>query len=222
MLGYYCNRRAEEGLICIGFTTSEVLVHPYGGAETLVGTNPLAVGIPCAPRPFVFDMATSVVPMGRILAYLHRGQPLEEGWAIDAEGHPTTDPAAASRGSIAPVGGPKGYGLAVSIALLAGLLPGADIGRAVRGTLDVDYRCTKGDLFFLIDPRGFVGGPTLAERVREYLDELRRSKPQDGFEKVSVPGDRGYELRVTRLENGIPHPEEIWYAAERLRSTICN
>jgi L-2-hydroxycarboxylate dehydrogenase (NAD+) len=220
MLGYYCERRAEEGLICIGLTTSEVLVHPYGGAEALVGTNPLAIGIPGLPRPFVFDMATSIVPMGRIIAYKHRGEQLEEGWALDSDGEPTIDPDAALRGSIAPVGGPKGYGLGVSIALLAGLLPGAAIGRAVRGTLDVEHPCTKGDLFILIDPVAFPGGATLASGVKGYLDELRASKPQKGFDRVSVAGDRGYELKQQRLVNGIPHPEEVWYAAERLLTTI--
>jgi LDH2 family malate/lactate/ureidoglycolate dehydrogenase len=221
MLGYYCNRRAEEGLVCIGFSTSEALVHPYGGSEALVGTNPIAIAIPGSPRPFLFDMATSIVPMGRILAYMHRGQELEEGWAVDAAGNPTTDPAAAAEGSIAPMAGPKGYGLAVGIALLAGLLPGAEVGTKVRGTLDVDFRCNKGDLFFLLDPQAFVGGATLVEKARLYLDELRESRPQRGFERVTVPGDRGYEIRRERLSNGIPHPEEIWYAAERLHSTIC-
>jgi L-2-hydroxycarboxylate dehydrogenase (NAD+) len=220
MLGYYCNRRAEEGFVCIGMTTSEVLVHPYGGAEALVGTNPLAIGIPAEPRPFVFDMATSIVPMGRVLAHLHRGQPLEEGWAIDAQGQPTTDPAAAAKGSIAPMAGPKGYGLGVSIGILAGLLSGGDIGRAVRGTLDTRFRCTKGDLFFLLDPAAFAGGEALAEGVGRYLDELRGSKPQAGFDRVMVPGDRGFEVRRERLEGGIPHPEEIWHAAERLHAAI--
>ncbi len=220
MLGYYCERRAEEGLICIGFTISEVLVHPYGGAEALVGTNPIAIGIPALPRPFVFDMATSIVPMGRIIAYKHRGQQLEPGWAIDAEGRPTTDPDEALKGSIAPVAGPKGYGLGVAVGILAGLLPGAAIGRAVRGTLDVEHPCTKGDLFIILDPNAFPGGPILAEAVRDYLDELRASKPQEGFDRVMVAGDRGYELKQERLANGIPHPEEVWYAAERLLTTI--
>lgn len=219
MLGYYCNRRAEEGFVCIGMTTSEALVHPYGGSEALVGTNPIAIAVPAAPRPFVFDMATSIVPMGRVLTYMHRGQPLEEGWAVDAEGNPTTDAEAATKGAIAPTAGPKGYGLGVAIALLAGLLSGGDVGRAVRGTLDTEFRCTKGDLFFLIDPNRFVGGTTLVASATEYLDELRASKPQAGFDHVAVPGDRGYEIRKERLANGIPHPEEIWYAAERLRAT---
>lgn len=220
MLGYYCNRQAEEGLVCIGMTTSEALVHPYGGAEALVGTNPLAIAVPASPRPFVFDMATSIVPMGRILSYMQRDQPLEEGWAVDAEGNPTIDAEAATKGAIAPTAGPKGYGLGVAIALLAGLLSGGDVGRAVRGTLDTEFRCTKGDLFFLIDPNRFVGGSTLAANATRYLDELRASKPQAGFDHVAVPGDRGYEIRRERLVNGIPHPEEIWYAAERLRAAI--
>ena len=121
---------------------------------------------------------------------------------------------------LAPMAGPKGYGLGVGIELLAGLLPDAAVGRAVRGTLDVEHLCTKGDLFILMDPEAFPGGRTLTVRAREYLDELRASRPQRGFEKVSVAGDRGYELKETRLVNGIPHPEEVWYAAERLLATI--
>ena len=108
----------------------------------------------------------------------------------------------------------------VAIALMAGLLSGGDVGRAVRGTLDTEFRCTKGDLFFQIDPNRFVGGTTLAANATRYLDELRASKPQAGFDHVAVPGDRGYEIRKERLVNGIPHPEEIWYAAERLRAAI--
>lgn len=219
MLGYYGNRRAEEGFVCIGMTTSEALVHPYGGVEALVGTNPLSIAVPAVPRPFLFDMATSIVPMGRILTYMQQGQPLDEGWAVDARGNPTTDPEAATTGAIAPTAGPKGYGLGVAIALLAGLLSGGDVGRAVRGTLDAEFRCTKGDLFFLIDPERFVGGASLAANATKYLDELRASKPQAGVDNVGVPGDRGYEIRKERLEFGIPHPEEIWYAAERLRTT---
>jgi LDH2 family malate/lactate/ureidoglycolate dehydrogenase len=220
MLSYYCSRQADAGLICIGLSTSEALVHPFGGAEALVGTNPLAIGIPSLPRSFVFDMATSIIPMGKVLAYLARGEALDPGWAVDAEGRPTTDPAAARWGSIAPVGGPKGYGLGVSIGILAGLLSGGSVGRAVRGTLDTEYRCTKGDLFILIDPMAFPGGSGLAESAGRYLHELRSSKPQEGFERVAVPGDRSHAMREERLKTGISHPEDIWYATQRVRASI--
>src|SRR5215475_4314935 len=83
MVGYYTERRAQEGLVCIAFTTTEVLVHPFGGAEALVGTNPISIGIPATPRPFLLDMATSVSAMGRIIAFKHRGEKIPEGWAVD-------------------------------------------------------------------------------------------------------------------------------------------
>jgi L-2-hydroxycarboxylate dehydrogenase (NAD+) len=221
MVGYYAERRALEGLVCIGLTTTEVLVHPFGGAEALVGTNPIAIGIPANPRPFVLDMATSVGAMGKILAMKHRGQKIPEGWAVDKDGRPTTDPEEAIHGSLSPAGGPKGYGLGIAIAMLGGLLPGTEIGRKVLGTLDTDYRCTVGSLFIVIDPQAFPGADTILDGVKGYLDDLRSSRPAAGVEQVMVPGDREYGLRQERLEKGIPHPEEVWHAAEQLRSTIC-
>src|SRR5262245_20710475 len=220
MVGYYAERRAQEGFICIAFTTTEVLVHPFGGAEALVGTNPISIGIPATPRPFLHDMATSVGAMGRIIAFKHRGEKIPEGRAGDKDGNPTTDPEAALHGSLTPAGGPKGYGLGISIAMLAGLMAGMPAGREVLGTLDTEYRCTVGDLFIVIDPQKFPGGDTLAAGVKKYLDELRASKPQKGFKQVSVPGDPENSLREERLVKGIPHPEEVWHAAEQLRSTI--
>ena len=220
MVGYYAERRALEGFVCLAFTTTEVLVHPFGGAEALVGTNPIAIGIPGTPRPFLLDMATSVSAMGRIIAFKHRGEKIPEGWAVDKDGNPTTDPEAALHGSLSPAGGPKGYGLGISIAMLSGLLAGMPCGKEVLGTLDTEYRCTVGDLFIVIDPKAFPGGETLTAGVQKYLDELRASRPGTGFKQVSVPGDPESKLREERLETGIPHPEEVWHAAEQLRSTI--
>ncbi|HEX5000697.1 MAG TPA: Ldh family oxidoreductase [Terriglobia bacterium] len=220
MVGYYAERRAREGFCCLAFTTTEVLVHPYGGAEALVGTNPVAIGIPANPRPFVLDMATAVGAMGKIIAMKHRGERIPEGWAVDKDGRPTTDPEEAMHGSLSPAGGPKGYGLGIAIAMLSGLVPGAEIGRKVLGTLDTEHRCTIGDLFIVLDPKAFPGADTLLDGVKEYLDELRASRPAVGVNQVRVPGDREVRIREERLKNGIPHPEEVWHAAEQLRATI--
>jgi len=218
MIGYYCEKRAREGIVCIAMTESEALVHPHGGTKALVGTNPLAIGIPSHPAPFVFDMATSTSAIGKIYASKHRGESIPLGWAIDAEGNPTTNPEAALKGSLTPAAGPKGYGLGISIGILAGLLPGAEIGRAVLGTLDTEFRCTKGDFFLLLNPGAFPGGPMLANHVAAYLDELRHSPAQKGFPDVIVPGDRAQQLKEERLRSGIPLPREVWLAAERLKN----
>jgi L-2-hydroxycarboxylate dehydrogenase (NAD+) len=217
MIGYYCEKRAREGLICLAMTESEALVHPHGGKKALVGTNPIAIGIPSQPAPFVFDMATSTSAIGKIYASKHRGEPIPLGWAIDADGNPTTNPDAALKGSLTPAAGAKGYGLGISIGILAGLLPGGEIGRLVLGTLDTEFRCTKGDFFLLLNPAAFAGGPTLASRVASYLDELRHSPPQKGIQSVIVPGDRARQLREERARSGIPLPKEVWLAAERLK-----
>jgi LDH2 family malate/lactate/ureidoglycolate dehydrogenase len=217
MIGYYCEKRAREGLICIAMTESEALVHPHGGTKALVGTNPIAIGIPSEPAPFLFDMATSTSAIGKIYASKHRGEPIPLGWAIDANGDPTTNPDDALKGSLTPAAGPKGYGLGISIGILAGLLPGGEIGRLVLGTLDTESRCTKGDFFLLLNPGAFAGGPALASHVAAYLDELRSSPPQPGVESVIVPGDRARKIREERLRSGIPLPREVWLAAERLR-----
>jgi LDH2 family malate/lactate/ureidoglycolate dehydrogenase len=218
MIGYYCETRATEGLICIAMTESEALVHPHGGTKALVGTNPLAIGIPSDGAPFAFDMATSTSAIGKIYASKHRGESIPLGWAIDGEGNPTTNAEAALKGSLTPAAGPKGYGLGISIGILTGLLSGSEIGRLVFGTLDTEHRCTKGDFFILMNPDAFAGGPALASHVASYLNELRHSPPQKGVESVIVPGDRARQVREERLRSGIPLPREVWAAAERLRN----
>ena len=217
MIGYYCEKRAREGSICLAMTESEALVHPHGGTKALVGTNPIAIGIPSDSAPFVFDMATSTSAIGKIYASKHRREPIPLGWAIDAAGNPTTSPDDALKGSLTPAAGPKGYGLGISIGILAGLLPGGEIGRLVLGTLDTEFRCTKGDFFLLLNPAAFAGGPTLRARVASYLEELRHSPPEKGSQSVIVPGDRARQLREERARSGIPLPKEVWLAAERLR-----
>jgi L-2-hydroxycarboxylate dehydrogenase (NAD+) len=218
MIGYYCEKKAREGIICIAMTVSEALVHPHGGTQALVGTNPISIGIPGDPEPFVIDMATSTSAIGKILAAKHRGESIPDGWAVDANGNSTTAPEEALKGALTPAAGAKGYGLGIAIGILAGLLPGGEIGRLVLGTLDTEHRCTKGDFFLLLNPGAFAGGPALASRVKGYLNELRHSRPQVGCDSVIVPGDRARQLREKRMRSGIPLPKEVWRVAERLRN----
>lgn len=220
MIGYYGEKLAEEGLISFAMTTSEALVHPEGGAEALVGTNPLAVASPTASDPFVFDMATAVSAFGKILDCKHRGLPLPKDWAVDADGIPTTDPEAALGGSLNPVGQWKGYGLGVSIGLLVGLLSETALGADVLGTLDTVHPATKGDLFIVLDPRAFGVTPSHLSEASKYLDRLRSSRPARGGPPVRVPGDRSREMRRQRLQEGIPLAQEVWDAARRLYAKL--
>ncbi len=219
LLAPYVERCAEQGLIGIAMTTSEALVHPWGGRLAQIGTNPIAVAVPAEPEPFVFDMATGLVSMGKILDHGHRNEPLQPGWALDARGEPTTDPIAAANGSIAPFGGAKGYGLGLTIELLVAALTGSAFGREVKGTLDTTSVCSKGDLFICLSPAVFGAGDSLTG-VSRYLDALRAATPQEGFDAIRVPGDRARAERARRLQDGIPVADAVWTSLCELRAQL--
>lgn len=219
LLAPYVEYCAEQGMIGIALTTSEALVHPWGGRIAQIGTNPIAVAVPAEPDPFVFDMATGLVSMGKILDHGHRDAPLEPGWAVDSDGEPTLNPHAAANGAIAPFGGAKGYGLGLAIELLVAALTGSAFGSEVKGTLDAISICSKGDLFICLSPDVFGGDRSLGA-VSCYLDAVRASPPQAGFDAVRVPGDRARAERGRRLRHGVPIADAVWSSLSELRDQL--
>ncbi|HEV7247902.1 MAG TPA: Ldh family oxidoreductase [Shinella sp.] len=207
MLAYYAEAAARDGLVAIVMSTSEALVHPFGGTEAMLGTNPIAIGIPSGDRPFVLDLATSVVSMGKIRNHALRGVPIPLGWAVDADGRPTEDPRAAQDGAIAPFGDAKGYGLGLAIELLVAALAGSALSPDVHGTLDDDHAANKGDLLVLIDP---AAGKGAAPALTAYLDSLRLSRPFDAARPVAVPGDGARSRRAAAMAEGITLPQPLF------------
>lgn len=210
MLGFYAGRIAERGLVCLGMTTSEALVHPWGGTEAMLGTNPFALGVPAEPHPLVLDMATSQISMGKVHDHAIRGVPLEPGWALDAEGNPTIDPVAAKDGSIAPFGGPKGYGLGLGLGAMITFLTGAAYGTAVGGTLDDDRPSNKGDLFILLSG---------AHSTSAYLEQVRGSRRADPATPVAVPGDGARARYQESVAEGIEIADDLWRELTRLATS---
>jgi L-2-hydroxycarboxylate dehydrogenase (NAD+) len=206
MLAPYVERLAGAGLVGLATTTSEALVHPWGAAPAMLGTNPLAAAVPTEGAPVVLDMATGQISRGKVLDHAQRGAPLPEGAAVDATGAPTTDATAALDGAISPFGGPKGYALSLVLELLVASLTGTALGREVRGTLDTTDPVTKGDLLIAVDPAAFGGGVPLAP----FLDELRTLDPAPGHTGVQVPGDRARAVRAANLADGVPIDPGTW------------
>lgn len=211
-LGFYAERVARNGQCLIAFSTSEALVHPWGGRSAMVGTNPIAIGVPTAGEPFVMDTATSIVSMGKIHDHADRGEPIPADWALDADGHATTDASKAREGAIAPFGGAKGYALGLAFELLVSGLAGAALGRDVKGTLDSTQVCNKADLFIVIDQ------PVAA--LDAYLDLIRRAPPAEGFSAVRIPGERGRALREQRRRDGLPVNDALWARFDALRREL--
>jgi L-2-hydroxycarboxylate dehydrogenase (NAD+) len=213
--GYYAELAMREGLIGIVTTTTDALVHPWGGVEPLLGTNALAIGIPSEP-PVLMDMAMSVAARGKLVKAMKEGKPVPKDWAIDREGRPTTDPAKGLEGALSPFGGVKGYALAFVLELLAGPLVRAATGKEVRGTLEpVEGFCTKGDFMIAIDPAAFVPLEEFKAGVQKFVAEVKASRKAPGVGEILVPGEPEFRMREKRLKEGIPIPDEVWSELER-------
>ncbi|SHE82957.1 Malate/lactate/ureidoglycolate dehydrogenase, LDH2 family [Kaistia soli DSM 19436] len=216
MLAHYVEHIAEQGHIGLVMSSSEALVHPFGGTHAMLGTNPIAIAVPTADRPLVLDLATSAVSMGKIHHYAAIGRPMPEGWARDAEGEPTTDAVRAKLGSIAPFGDAKGYGLGIAIELLIAALAGSDLAPDIRGTLDAEALCNKGDVFFVMNAKA---APELAQRLSDYLDSVRASPPATPGRPVAVPGDGADSRRAAARTTGFDIEPSLWDELNALSSS---
>ncbi len=182
--GYYSDMAVMQDMIGIVIANTEPAVAPIGGKEPIIGTNPIAIGIPSNKNYVSVDMATSASARGKLLEALRKGQKIPENVALDCEGNPTIDPAEALKGSILPFGAHKGYALAFMIEILAGPLVRAAFGKGVRGTANPDEMSTKGDLVMAIDPSKFVDIDKFKEEVDEFVAEIKGSG-----ENIFIPGD---------------------------------
>ncbi len=212
MLAWYVERAARGGQLAMATCTSEALVHPWGGAPALLGTNPLAIGVPAQPRPLVLDMSTGRVSRGKILEHARRGAAIPPDWAVDAAGRPTTDPGAAA--AISPFGGAKGYALGLALEVLVATLTATALGRDVRGTLDSTHESTKGDVFIVLD----VPDPAITVAVSAYLQTVREAPRMPGYTAVAVPGDRAAQAREDAARDGIEVADATLEELRRLQA----
>lgn len=209
MLGFYARTVARRGLACVAMTTSEALVHPWGGNRAMIGTNPLAIAVPADPQPLLLDMATSKISMGRVHDHARRDLPLEPGWALDAEGQPTTDASAAMHGSLAPFGGAKGYALGLALGALVSFVTGSLHDVDVHGTLDDVHPSGKGDLFLVLKGA--------QHPISGFLNQLRAAPSADPSHPVAVPGDGGERRARAAAGNGLEIDDGLWAELLALR-----
>jgi len=179
---------------------------PWGGMDMLLSTNPIAAGIPAGSEPpVVLDMATTVAAYGKVKAKAKRGEPMPEGWMIDRQGRPLTDPARANEGFLLPIGGHKGYGLALVVGLLAGTLQGAAMGRDV-----VDFNAdhvtptNTGQAILVIDLAAFGGAGPFKAAVDTLVRDIRGSERMPGVERIWLPGEQSHGRRLAYAESGAP------------------
>jgi L-2-hydroxycarboxylate dehydrogenase (NAD+) len=184
---------------------------PWGGIDLLLSTNPIAIAVPSGDKPIVLlDIATTVAAYGKVKLAAQKGEPIPDTWMIDKNGQPITDPKKSSEGSLLPIGGYKGYGLAVMIGLLAGALNNAAVG---KDTIDFnahhDLITNTGQTIIAVDPSAFGDKELFTARVIALVDDLKASSKLPGVNQIRVPGDGAARVMAERLQNGIPISTEL-------------
>jgi L-2-hydroxycarboxylate dehydrogenase (NAD+) len=226
--GWYALRAAHEGMIGISLSNTSPLVAPTRARLPLIGTNPIAIAAPAGRfGAFCLDMATSTIPRGRIEVAARRGELLPVGWAIDADGRPATTPEAALAGALHPLGGEeatgghKGYGLALAVDLLTGVLGGAAFGPNILGLFSTEGPSNLGQAFIVLDPAAIGTRAAFESRLEGYLDQLVAAPTVPGAPgRVLVPGEPEAEAERRADERGIVidavHARRLAELGERL------
>jgi LDH2 family malate/lactate/ureidoglycolate dehydrogenase len=178
---------------------------PWGGLDMLLSTNPIAAAIPAGEEPpIVLDMATTVAAYGKVKAKAARGEMMPEGWMIDRKGQPLTDPKRADDGFLLPIGGYKGYGLALVVGLIAGTLNNAAMGKdLIDFNRDAAGATNTGQAIVAIDPAAFGDLAHFKREVDRLIRDLRASERMPGVERIWMPGEQSHEKRVRQAKEGI-------------------
>jgi (2R)-3-sulfolactate dehydrogenase (NADP+) len=202
--GQPVERLAAEGLVAILFANTPGAIAPWGGSKPVFGTNPIAFACPLPGRaPVVVDLSLSVVARGNILSAKQKGEPIPEGWALDAEGRPTTDAGAALAGTMLPLGGAKGTALALMVELLAAALTGSRLAAEASSFLDAKGPPPgTGQLILALDPVA-LGGPAALERCAALASSIEE---QPG---ARLPGVRRLERRARAAAQGLDVSETL-------------
>jgi LDH2 family malate/lactate/ureidoglycolate dehydrogenase len=208
----YARMPLAAGMIGLYFAVGNANhLPPWGGVEMLLSTNPIAAAIPAGDEPpVVLDMATTVAAYGKVKAKAQRGEAMPEGWMIDRAGRPLTDPKRADEGFLLPIGGYKGYGLALLVGLLAGTLNGAAMGRQVIDFNKDERSVTNtGQAVAAIDPAAFGDPAIFRAAVDTLVRDLRGSERMAGHERIWLPGEQSHERRLAYAREGIPLPAAL-------------
>ncbi len=195
---------------------------PWGGLDMLLSTNPIAVAVPAGEEPaIVLDMATTVAAYGKVKTKAQRGEMMPEGWMMDREGKPLTDPKRASEGFLLPIGGYKGYGLALVMGLLAGNLNGAAMGKDVVDFNNDDTTETNtGHTIVAINIEAFQDLKEFKQGVDTLIRDIRNSQRLPGVDRIRLPGEGTHVARADHEKNGIPMPGALLAALDQLAGEL--
>jgi len=219
----YASMPAERDMIGLYLAVGNANhLPPWGGLDMLLSTNPIAVAVPAAEEPaIVLDMATTVAAYGKVKTKAQRGEAMPEGWMMDRSGQPLTDPKHANEGFLLPIGGYKGYGLALVFGLLAGTLNGAAMGKdVVDFNADETTPTNTGHAIVAINVEAFQPVAEFKKSVDVLVRDLRGSQRLPGVDRIRLPGEGSHAARADRLQHGIPLPAPLVASLQQLAAEL--
>src|SRR3954452_8881351 len=221
--GLYAEMPAAQGMIGIYSAVANANhMAVWGGADSLLGTNPLAIGVPSGAGPGVLDMATTVVSYGTVKNYALQGKSMQPGWMVNTStGEDIIDARKSAEGLLLPIGGYKGSGLAIMLGLLAGPLNRAAFGRdVVDFNADDASETNTGHFIIALDIARFLPLAEYMAEVDRHIGELKKSKKLPGVEDIRMPGERRLACRDDRRRNGVPLAPALVAQLEKLAKDL--
>ncbi|MFD7075500.1 Ldh family oxidoreductase [Nocardioides sp. NPDC059952] len=219
MAAYYTRKAATEGCVSLLFTNASPAMAPWGGREKTVGTNPWSIAVPAGSYGVaVIDLANTAVARGKLYLAAERGEQIPNGWAADANGVPTTDPAVGIEGLILPMAGPKGYVIAFMMDALAGVLTGSAFGTDVVGPYEPEGRSGCGHLVLTLDVASLTDLEEFTGRMETLIEQTKAAEKADGSAEIFFPGELEDRAAESRATSGIPLPPNTWTSLTELAS----
>ncbi len=203
---YYTQMIAEKGMLGIAMTNAFPHVAPYGSYKGYLGTNPISFGVPTGTgKPIVLDMSTSVVARGKIAVAAQKGEAIPLGWALDADGNPTTDAEAAAKGVLLPIAGPKGYGLSLFIEILSGVLSGAKYGEQLGASVaeGASKATDVGHFFVIVDISRFMPLEQFNKRIEALVKDIKSLPKVEGVSEIFMPGEIEQRKFDSNIKDGL-------------------
>jgi ureidoglycolate dehydrogenase (NAD+) len=210
--GIYSLMCAEEGLIGLVMSAGTPIMRAAGARGRALSNAPTSYAVPGDEFPVILDAAMSVVAGQKVLMAAQRGESIPEGWIVDAEGKPSTDPNdyLEAGGALVPIGDHKGSGLALFVEIMSSVLSGAAISNPTNFLQNPDEPSNTGHVFLAIDPSRFLKPEEFQSRLTRLTDSIRNAEPAVGVERVFAPGEMEFEKEALSTVNGLALPNTVW------------
>ncbi|HSB79298.1 MAG TPA: Ldh family oxidoreductase [Candidatus Methylomirabilis sp.] len=220
--GYYAMMALDKDMIGIALTNSPSLMAPWGGKRAYLGSNPIAIAVPAGKeKPFVLDMATTVVARGAIILAAKKGETIPISWGLNKDGEPTTNAKEANEGALLPLGGHKGYGLAMAIEVLVATLAGGPFGPHIGELYKNPTRAQGvGHFFGAIRIDRFRPVAEFKADMDAMIREVKAEPLAKGFDKIMVAGEPEFLVEQERREKGVPLSDAVVNDLSKLGASI--